>query len=74
MWTLTKVLFITVVLGLTVQEAAANTKKFNEAHFCDLVAKQLGGITEVKTTYNKRVDILTDTHDPYWTPREGSFD
>ena len=54
---LTTLATLGVLMGSSVFAA-----KHNEAHFCDIITAHMGGKAEVKTDYNKRIDILTDTH------------
>ena len=51
----------------------ANAAKYNEGYYCDIVAEQLNGKSEIRTTYNKRVDIVTATHaiECDWLPKWG---
>lgn len=48
-------------LFLLAPSLAFSSDKKNEAFFCDAIATSIAGESEVRTKYNKRIDILTDT-------------
>ena len=51
---------LTTTLVCLCVSSTAQAAKYNESFFCDIVAEELNGTSEVRTTYNKRIDILTD--------------
>ena len=67
---LLKALPFIIILSIPV---IANAAKYNEGYYCDIVAEQLNGKSEMRTTYNKRVDIVTATHaiECDWLPKWG---
>ena len=57
-----KSIITAIVIAAAMATPTVAAKKYNEAWFCDIVAEDLNGRSEVKTQFNKRIDIITSTH------------